>query len=62
MTTPGEHTEHEDHGWDINIPDHPPRTDSPEYKASRARLHNLTGAGRSTASRRFRIITAAGCG
>ena len=45
MTTPGEHTEHEDHGWDINIPDHPPRTDSPEYKASRARLHNLTGAG-----------------
>lgn len=41
----GEHTEHEDHGWDINIPDHPPRSDSPEYQASRARLHELTGAG-----------------
>lgn len=45
MTTPGEHTEHEDHGWDINISDHPPRTDSPEYQASRARLHELTGDG-----------------
>jgi hypothetical protein len=41
----GEHTEHEDHGWDINIPDHPPRTDSEEYKASRARLHELAGSG-----------------
>jgi hypothetical protein len=40
-----EHTEHEDHGWDIEIPDHPPRSDSPEYQRSRARLHTLTGAG-----------------
>jgi hypothetical protein len=45
MSTPGEHTEHEDHGWDIAIPDHPPRTDSPEYVASRARLHELVGEG-----------------
>jgi hypothetical protein len=37
----GEHSEHEDHGWDINIPDHPPRSDSPEYKASRAKLHEI---------------------
>jgi hypothetical protein len=43
--TQGTHTEHEDHGWDINIPDHPPRTDSPEYVASRARLHELVGEG-----------------
>lgn len=41
----GEHTEHEDHGWDIEIPDHPPRTDSPEYIESRRRLHDLTGGG-----------------
>lgn len=41
----GEHTEHEDHGWDIYIPDHPPRSDSPEYVASRAKLHELTGDG-----------------
>jgi hypothetical protein len=40
-----EHTEHEDHGWSIEIPDHPPRSDSPEYQRSRARLHELTGAG-----------------
>jgi hypothetical protein len=45
MAEPGEHTEHEDHGWDISIPDHPPRSDSPEYRASRARLHDLTGVG-----------------
>jgi hypothetical protein len=41
----GEHEEHEDHGWNIYIPDHPPRSDSPEYQASRARLHELTGDG-----------------
>jgi hypothetical protein len=41
----GTHTEHEDHGWDIEIPDHPPRTDSPEYQASRAELHHLVGDG-----------------
>jgi Family of unknown function (DUF6424) len=41
----GTHDEHEDHGWDIRIPDHPPRSDSPEYQASRTRLHQLTGAG-----------------
>ena len=45
MSTPGEHTEHEDHGWDIYIPDHPPPSDSPEYVASRAKLHELTGDG-----------------
>jgi hypothetical protein len=41
----GTHDEHEDHGWDIEIPDHPPRQDSPEYVASRARLRELTGQG-----------------
>lgn len=41
----GEHTEHEDHGWDIEIPDHPPRTDSPEYQDSRAELHHLAAGG-----------------
>lgn len=41
----GEHSEHEDHGWDINIPDHPPRADSDEYKESRALLHQLAAGG-----------------
>ena len=40
-----EHTEHEDHGWDIEIPDHPPRSDSLEYQHSRAELRHLTGDG-----------------
>lgn len=35
MTT-GTHTEHEDHGWTIEIGDHPGRTDSPLYLRSRA--------------------------
>lgn len=39
------HDEREDKPWDIAIPDHPPRSDSPEYVRSRARLHELTGAG-----------------
>jgi hypothetical protein len=39
------HTEHEDHEWEIRIPDHPPRSDSPEYVKSRARLHELVGEG-----------------
>lgn len=39
------HTEHEDQPWEINIPDHPPRTDSPEYVASRAKMNELARAG-----------------
>jgi hypothetical protein len=41
-TTPAAaHQEHEDHPWTIQIPDHPPRTDSPEYRASRQRMNDL---------------------
>lgn len=39
------HTEHEDHGWTVNIPGHPPRSDSPEYQASRAEMHRLAAGG-----------------
>jgi hypothetical protein len=35
------HTEHEDHGWTIDIPDHPKRSDSPEYVATRALMNKL---------------------
>lgn len=35
------HTEHEDHAWDRNIPNHPPRKDSAEYVQSRAELKRL---------------------
>ena len=37
----GTHTEHEDHEWTIAIPDHPRRTDSPEYVKSRALMNRL---------------------
>jgi len=39
--TAGLHTETEDHPWTIEIPDHPKRTDSPEYVASRGEMNNL---------------------
>ncbi|MEU1783830.1 DUF6424 family protein [Streptomyces abikoensis] len=35
------HVEHEDKPWTINIPGHPPRSDSPEYVASRKQMHKL---------------------
>lgn len=35
------HTESEDDPWSINIPDHPRRSDSPEYIRSRARMNEL---------------------
>jgi hypothetical protein len=41
----GEHVEHEDHGWDVEIPDHPPRRDSGEYRAARAEMHHLAAGG-----------------
>jgi hypothetical protein len=37
----GTHQEHEDHPWTIVIPDHPPRSDSPEYKHSRATMNRI---------------------
>jgi hypothetical protein len=41
LTTAGEHTEHEDKPWTISIPDHPQRSDSPEYMASRRRMNEI---------------------
>lgn len=37
----GVHPEHEDHPWTIEIPDHPPRTDSAEYVASRKAMNSM---------------------
>lgn len=37
----GMHTEREDHPWEINIPDHPTRADSPTYVVSRKLMNNL---------------------
>ena len=37
----GQHTESEDHGWTIAIPDHVGRTDSPEYVKSRAKMNEI---------------------
>lgn len=35
------HTEHEDHEWSIEIPDHPRRADSPEYVQSRKQMNEI---------------------
>lgn len=35
------HTEHEDHPWTIQIPDHPKRTDSPTYVVSRKLMNAI---------------------
>ncbi len=35
------HEEHEDHPWSIEIPDHTPRADSPEYTRSRATMNRI---------------------
>ena len=35
------HGESEDHKWDINVPDHPTRADSPEYVAARNKMNEI---------------------
>jgi hypothetical protein len=35
------HSESEDHKWDINVPDHPTRADSPEYVAARNKMNQI---------------------
>jgi hypothetical protein len=37
----GTHIEHEDEPWSIQIADHPRRTDSPEYVASRRKMNEI---------------------
>jgi hypothetical protein len=44
MTTPEPvHSESETHPWRIDIPDHPPRVESAEYRAARARMNEMAG-------------------
>jgi hypothetical protein len=35
------HSESEDHKWDINVPNHPTRADSPEYVAARTKMNQI---------------------
>lgn len=37
------HTEAEAHPWTINVPNHPVRSDSPEYVASRKKMNEIAG-------------------
>jgi len=43
MTSPAQptHDETETHTWSINIPDHPTRTDSPEYVAAKNKMNEI---------------------
>lgn len=38
-----DHTESETHGWTIDVPDHPTRSDSPEYVAARRKMNEIAG-------------------
>ncbi len=42
MTSPV-HPESESHPWDINVPNHPARQDSPEYVAARKQMNDVAG-------------------
>jgi hypothetical protein len=37
------HPESESHGWEINVPNHATRTDSPEYVAARNKMNEIAG-------------------
>lgn len=37
----GEHTEHEDHGWTVDIKDHPKRTESEGFRRSKDTAHKI---------------------
>ena len=43
-STDGVHTESEHYGWTIDVGDHPDRSDSPEYRASRAAMIKIVKA------------------
>ena len=44
MTNPEPvHSESETHRWDINVPNHPTRADSPEYVAARNKMNQIAG-------------------
>lgn len=38
------HVEREDHGWTIEIPDHPGRTESPEFRRAKEVMHKILAA------------------
>lgn len=40
----GTHTEREDHPWEIEIPDHPGRTESGEFRAAKGAAHKILAA------------------
>jgi hypothetical protein len=43
-STDGVHQEYEDYDWTIDVGDHPDRSDSPEYRASRAAMIKIVQA------------------
>lgn len=38
---PGSHIETETHTWSVNVPDHPQRTDSPDYIAAKNKMNEI---------------------
>lgn len=44
---PHVHAEREDHGWAVEIPDHPGRVESPEFRRAKAVAHKILAAVRA---------------
>lgn len=40
----GEHAEHEDHAWSVEIPDHPGRTESETFRRAKTAAHKILAA------------------
>jgi Family of unknown function (DUF6424) len=47
MTAAGEHAEREDHAWAVEIPDHPGRTESGDFRAAKTAEHKILAAVRA---------------
>jgi hypothetical protein len=53
-----EHQEREDHGWEIQIPDHPGRTESRDFRRAKATMHKILTAAAQQATGPGALIAA----
>lgn len=57
---PGEHPEHEDHGWTVEIPDHPARTESQDFRRAKDAAHKILQAATAAGSDLIRFLSGSG--
>jgi hypothetical protein len=56
----GVHTEHEDHSWTVDIPDHPGRTESTGFRRAKTTAHKILAAARRDQSAALLVALADG--